>query len=369
MPRLVLYHLTFPHGLHIGRGGAESLEEALEFVPSDTFLAAVLDTWHHLGRDVSDWLEGESDSPRFRLTSAFPFAGGVRFYPKPVDLQALFSAARLAELGAGKRVKKIRYLSEALFLQASRGHPLDDELVRDSDSEWACKTSLQGGALWMTEDEAGSLPDPIRFYTEERNGREEKAKRPVEARSRQRVFDFQTNPHVTVDRINQRSDLFQSEHALFAAGCGLWFGAAGGAELLELALSALGEAGLGGERSTGRGGFTWQKMDEGPDFQDPQECACLLSRWHPREEEIPLLQADGSAYRLDAVGGWLKTPDKAAAQRRKMLWLVAEGSLIAGNPRGDARDVRPQYDSRAGERIRHPVYRPGFALAVDWKRR
>ncbi|MEW6287097.1 MAG: type III-A CRISPR-associated RAMP protein Csm4 [Chloroflexota bacterium] len=366
MPQLTNYHLTFPRGIHIGAGGVESVEESRESVPSDTLFAALLDTWRHLGRDVKEILP-ENGEPAFRVTSAFPFAGGVRFYPKPVDLRELFTDSRIKEFGAGKNIKKIRYLSEALIERARKGEFLDNELKKDSDDEWACKFSVQGGALWLTEAEIKELPESILFYTDKSNGKEQKKERPLEAVMRQTVFTSQTAPRVTVDRISSASNLFQSERVLFNAGCGLWFGVAQTSSLrLDFAtlLAALGDSGLGGERTAGYGHFTFEPKGELP-LNAPQSAAYLLSRWHPKADEVALLA--NSAYKLEAVEGWLRTPENAAAQRRKRLWLVAEGSLIAGNPQGGAADVRPEYDAKSGETIAHPIYRPGFALALDWK--
>jgi CRISPR-associated protein Csm4 len=367
MPQLTIYHLTFPRGIHIGAGGVESVEESRESVPSDTLFAALLDTWRHLGRDVKEILP-ENGEPAFRVTSAFPFAGGVRFYPKPVDLRELFTKDKIKEFGAGKNIKKIRYLSEALIERARKGEFLDNELKKDSDDEWACKFSLQGGALWLTEAEIKELPESILFYTDKSNGKEQKKERPLEAVMRQTVFTSQTAPRVTVDRISSASNLFQSERMMFNAGCGLWFGAVGQTSSLSELLTVLGDSGLGGERTVGYGHFTFEQKGElsfNAPNDDSKPCAYLLSRWHPKADEVTLLP--NSAYKLEAVEGWLRTPENAAAQRRKRLWLVTEGSLIAGSPQGDAVDVRPEYDAKSGETIPHPVYRPGFALALDWK--
>jgi CRISPR-associated protein Csm4 len=366
MPQLTIYHLTFPHGLHIGTGGVESVEESLEYVPSDTLFAAMLDAWRHLGNNVQALLPDDGD-PAFRVTSAFPFAGGVRFYPKPIDLRELFTPNRLRELGAGKNIKKIRYLSERLIERARTGEFLDDELKQDKEGEWACKYSLQGGALWLSQSEMALLPESIRYYHEKVNGEDKKKERPVEAVLRQKVYESQTAPRVTVDRISSASNLFQSERVLFNEGCGLWFGAVGQIEDLSYILSSLRDTGLGGERTAGYGHFTHEPKGT-LSLAAPPTYAYLLSRWHPKSDEANLLKSINSAYELEVVEGWLRTPDNAAAQRRKRMWLVAEGSLIDGNPQGNAPDVKPEYPD-CQEVFPHGVYRPGFALALDWKRK
>ncbi|OQA15688.1 MAG: hypothetical protein BWY63_02877 [Chloroflexi bacterium ADurb.Bin360] len=358
MPQLTTYQLTFPHGLHIGAGGVESVEDSLDYVPSDTLFAALLDTWRHIGRDVTKIISKEG-RPVLRVTSAFPFAGSVRFFPKPVDLQQLFTEATLKKEGAGKRLKKIRFLSEGLLLKAANGAYLDDALFPEEEYDSPqTGIALQGGAFWLLAEEAKNLPKdwpvvPDKWWL----------------LRRKKVFEAQMAPRVTVDRINTAPNLFQSERVLFNAGCGLWFGAVGELSDLPELLTVLGDAGLGGERTAGYGHFTTTSTDI-LDLPDPQECAYLLSRWHPKDQtEITLLQRPDSAYKIEAVEGWLRTPDPAAAQRRKRIWLVAEGSLIDGNPQGDAADVRPEYDAKSGEKIPHPIYRSGFAVALNWKKR
>jgi len=359
MPQLTIYHLTFPQGLHIGTSGVASVEDSRESVPSDTLFAALLATWRYLGRDVQKILPDEQN-PAFRVTSAFPFAGGVRFYPKPVDLRELFSEATLKAESAGKRLKKIRYISEKLLLKAADGVYLDDFLFPEDEMEDPENgIAMQGGVFWMLPEEVENLPAEWRF-----------SKDKWWLLRRKKVYVAQTSQRVTVDRISSASNLFQSERVIFNTGCGLWFGVTQDSNLesdFAALLRALGDSGLGGERTIGYGHFGWEQKDTRL-LEAPQSYAYLLSRWHPAEDEVALLKKEGSAYKLEAVAGWLRSPDHVAAQRRKRIWMVAEGSLIAGNPQGDAVDVRPTYKATDTE-FPHPVYRPGFALALDWKRK
>lgn len=377
MPELAPYHLTFRGGLHVGRG-AESLEESELSIPSDTLFAAVVDAWRHLGGDAQEFARpfvGEVPDPPFLISSAFPFAGKVRFYPMPVDRRALFSPGTFDE--HAKMLKRIRYFSEGLLRKAQEGKLLDHDLFpADENTDPTTGVALQGGSLWLLTTEADDLPEALRLKKE--NGRANP--RPLRALRHLNVWDQRLAPRVSVDRISSASNVFHAARVTFAEGCGLWFAVhwrkpeqtfSPGVTFRQAftsALSALQENGLGGERSTGYGAFHFR--DGSPlslPEAEPGAPALLLSRYHPRQDELPeVLTHPKAAYSLVAVGGWLRTPD-GPAQRRKRLWMVAEGSTVCPRsfPPGDVVDVRPTYQSLASD-VPHPVYRLGLALATAW---
>jgi CRISPR-associated protein Csm4 len=375
MPVLQPYHLAFRGGLHIGTRGV-SLEEAGAHLPSDTLFAALLDAWRRTGGDVAAFAAPfvtDAPDPPFLLTSAFPSAGGVRFYPMPVDLPRLFSAGALRS--QGKTLKRIRYISEGLLLKALGGERLDDDLFPfDEREEPSTGIALEGGAFWLSASEAGLLPAALQGSPGKRR-----------ALRYLRVTARDQTPRVTVDRVSSASTIYHAGRLTFAPGCGLWFGVAWPgslvreeagvpdyAEAFRRALAMLAEEGLGGERTSGYGAFTFDARTPAVTLPDPApgQPALLLSRYHPRAGELPgALAAAGAAYRLTAVAGWLRSPDKAA-QRRKRLYLVGEGSLVCppAYPAGDVADVRPTYQNPAGD-VPHPVYRYGLALAAGWRGR
>lgn len=368
MPELIPYQLAFGGGLHLGTRGV-NLEEAGVSLPADTLFAALLDAWRRAGGDVADLAApfvATPPDPPFLLTSAFPYAGEVRFYPMPLALTALFSAGTLRQ--RGKAIKRIRYLSEALFRKALAGELLDADLFPDDEYEEPQRgLVLQGGGLWLSAEEVARLPKGLR-----REPGQWHALRHLS------VWEAGRVPRVTVSRVTSASTIFHAGRVRFAPGCGLWFGVAwrsperqvGAGPLsfrqaFQQALALLQHEGLGGERSSGYGAFTFQ---EGKPFTLPDPApggpALLLSRYHPRQDELPqALVAADTAYDLVGVAGWLRTPD-GPAQRRKRLVLVAEGSLVRppAFPAGDVTDVRPDYAGGPG--VPHPVYRYGLALAV-----
>lgn len=217
----------------------------------------------------------------------------------------------------------------------------------------------------MTKDEVSGLPDDMR-------------RRPERALRYQSIWSSQRVPRVTVDRVSSASTIYHSGRTSFAPGCGLWLGVAwrepaatvagdgrSYREALSLTLAALQDDGLGGERSSGYGGFRLFETSEMALAEPtPGQPAWLLSRYHPTPTELPAALDERAAYRLISVAGWLRTPD-GPAQRRKRLTLLAEGSMVCppAYPAGDVVDVQPTYDNPAGGTA-HPVYRYGLALAA-----
>ncbi|MEW6716440.1 MAG: type III-A CRISPR-associated RAMP protein Csm4 [Chloroflexota bacterium] len=367
MPKLTPYYLTFRSGLHVGKG-AESLEGSRESVPADTLFAAMLDVLYHLGGDVDTFAKpftSQPPDPPFLHTSAFPFACRVRFFPLPVDLRRLFTSQVLDDFNWNKPLKRLRYFSEGLLRKALTGEKLDEWLFPiDEHAEPENGAALQGGTLWLTKEEIDDLPHNFHRCP----GR-------LHSLRRLNLWRSQSVPRVTVNRISSASSIYYAQRVIFTKGCGLWFGVEwreaqignfSYTDAFEKILKSLSESGLGGERTAGYGGFNYQKGGDFS-FSDPASggLAYLLSRYHPKETEIaPVFKDERAAYRLEAVGGWLRTPG-GAAQRRKRLWLVTEGSLLPGAPAGDVSDVRPKYQNSTGD-FPHPVYRSGLAVTIGW---
>ena len=375
MPALSTYGLTFRSGLHLGSRGV-NLEEARVCVPSDTLFAALVDALARDGIDPADLVgaypqdgsDGAGDPP-FLLTSAFPFAGGVRFYPMPVPLVRFFTGGVLST--RRKELKRIRFVSEALLLRVLRGEVLDRWLFpSDGTTRPSTGVALQGNALWLTVDEVDDLPERMQRGPDRQH-----------ALRRLPVYAAGRVPRVTVDRISSASEIYHAGRVSFAPECGLWFGiewrrpdmsvGANGPTVrgaLLRALALLADDGLGGERSAGYGAFTYKEGGPPLTLPDPEPggLALLLSRYHPRPQELPdVLTGEGAAYSLGSVAGWLRSWD-GPAQRRKRVWLLDEGSVIrpsSSGPLGDLADVHPAYDNPDGD-LPHPVWRYGVALAV-----
>lgn len=342
MAQLSAYKLVPRAGsaFHFGLRGIEA-EVSAEFCPSDSLFAALTSV-------VAD-LEGESGvdefagafaageaAPPFLLSSAFPYANRVRLFPLP-KLRLQVTPGK----GVYKRLKNLAFVSERAFRHMLDGKNLDD-LLEDENL-------LQGSKVLVTPEEREGLPGL-------RGGR---------------IWETGAVPRVTLDRGTSASQIYHVGRVSFAPQCGLYFlvhwRTDGWRRRLEELLAHLGDAGLGGRRSVGHGQF--HPIEDGelelPEGGQEGGFFLTLSRYHPTRQELKAgVLGEGASYRLQAVTGWLASPVEKA-QRRKLLRLIEEGSILRGvgdDTYGDLADVRPEYEQAV---MSHPVYRYGYALPIQ----
>jgi CRISPR-associated protein Csm4 len=328
------YRLTLHSALHQGVQGF-AREGTAVTVPSDTLFSALVVSWSRLGVDVDGWLAPYlAGEPPLHVTSTFPYAGDVRFYPRPL-LRHRYGATG----GDEKARRGYRWVSEALFNRLVQGDEID-----------VPTTYAQQRALWMTESEKDRLPAAT-YVEEDRQG-----------------WRIDTRPRVSIDRITNASQIYHVGRVQYVEQCGLWFAAraqdAQWFERLEQSLDVLADVGLGGLRSVGHGAFTWERWSEAHvpgGSQDESEYALTLARYAPLgEDEIArTLLAPRALYHLRLVGGW--SPGDQGARRRKSVRMVTEGSLLRQPLAGQLVDVTP--DIGIGD-VGHPIYRYGFAFPV-----
>lgn len=344
--RVAIYMLKFRGGFHLGDVGTGT-ESIRPTIPADTLFSALLTSWIKLGGDPTCWTDAfprtqngvtEFADPPFLLTSAFPYAGGTLFFPKPLGLT-------LPDVPEDdrKRWKRVKFVSERIFSRFTKGEGLSE--IWPKSEEQKKRQLKQGGAVLVLPDEDA----PERIWREEKI------------------------PHVTIDRITSASNLYSVGRVSFSSNAGLWFavnwrdpdrscGDTTFAEAFKRSLEELKPIGLGGERSSGQGIFDLQEMDTlSWDDTVPRKPAVVLSRYHPRKNEIPRVLREALAYSLETVGGWGASP--SGQFRRRSVTFLSEGSVITppGNEvMGDLIDVAPTSIS-----LGHPVWRYGLAFAIS----
>ena len=348
MQGTVVYTLQFRAPLHIGERGIGQ-EQTRDYVPADTLFSALCTMWsllYGIQSLANDLLARYGDSGRepLFLTSAFPFAGEVRFYPKP--LRPPDSTPEFAKREFAKRWKSIRWVSERVFQAYLNGEPIALEPANNMPNG-ARRLLLQDGTILIHPDEWQAVQQ---FWDYEADDL--------------RVYRTAVVPRVTLDRVSNASQIWHFGEVHFASGCGLWFavqfGEARFQEQFEACLRVLGDTGLGGERNTGRGLFCFERREWTLRTPADPSAFITLSPWLPAtQEQRGWLRADGSAYELLLKRGWLGSP-VANNLRRKEVWMVREGSVIAYPPEfriGQLVDLAPDIAP-------HPAYRYAYAFPV-----
>ncbi len=346
---------------HLGERGI-GLEETSVVLHSDTLYSAICIAWailygeEALRHELVPTDEKQEDwRPPFLISSAFPFAGSVRFYPKPF---LPFPVERETEIDESERrqiakLKDVEFVSEEVFVSLLRNEP---QLPESNDE------LPHGGTLWLSAGEADRM-------------REDFGVRSIAA---ERFWSTVKVPRVTLDVKSGVSNIWHFGRVVFRktrnenskAKSGYHFLVRyldeASAVRLKAAVRFLGDAGIGGDRSSGHGLFE-PVFSTPPAFHIPPDANAFifLSLTFPKRQQVLSLLGEASRYRWITRGGWiggaLPTP-----LRRKTVRMFAEGSLLTGNPNqyvwGQAVDVTPENAHELG--LLHRVYRYGFAFPV-----
>ncbi len=346
---------------HFGEHGIGHEESRVTW-PSDSLFAALVIRLAALygPEAVENWL-GTPQAPRtppFLVTSTFPYAGEVRFFPVPKAALRPPKQTQTAPALRPKDLKKVRFVSEGIYRLLIQGHSLL--------SVWETHRLLRihHETVWLLPAEEGGLP--ISPKQRRQNCHPETLK----------FWSAEKRPRVAVGRALHNSNLFHIGAVHFAKGCGLWFGVQWLSDdpqqhaLLQDLLTDLGDTGLGAERTSGYGAATitpWHDLD----LPTPEDGAMwtTLSRYLPRADEIPALRDPAAAYEVERLGGWLD----GYSLRRRAINLLREGAVLGPLdqplPYGQLVDLKPVPGPEdTFQPPAHPVWRSGLAVAVGYQR-
>lgn len=350
MAKRVCYCLTARSPFHFGERGV-GMEEASVLLHSDTLFSALCLTLQDLGHRLGDYLEQfprwkfeESSPPQslpgeppLRLSSAFPFwakrekgqvVERLFFFPKPFLRPNIAGDADSPV--HSKAWKKIQFVSQDIYEALLTGQKV------------AFEADVQGGKIWLTPQEKQQI-------------------------GVDKIWAEETRPHVAVDRISSASQVYAVGQVRFQQGSGLFFLVDYEDEtwqpVLEKALRALGDSGIGGERSSGCGQFDLETVADFTIQTPPTANAytTLSLYWLP-EEEAKSGILDGASYGLLMRRGWIGAPGGMNLRRRGVR-MFAEGAVFPKRPLGALVDVRP-LDPEEVPNVEHDVWRYGLAVAV-----
>lgn len=350
-----------PRGpMHLGERGV-GIEETAALAHSDTVFSALCWSWSLLfgERALGELLARFEHDPPFLISSAFPRAGPVRFLPRPLALPAVLEE----DEGRRRALRRVEFVSWSVFEALAEGRLPEGELLL-----------AQGQRLWATEGELEAIPEDEEALADFlRQWADLGHIDPPALRERahcRRLWATAELPHVTLDRVSSASEVFQEGVVAFEQGCGFFL-------LIRLrdprlreellaALRLLGEEGLGGRRSTGRGRFELEGVQE-VDVPEASggERALLLSLLNPKAEELPrLVGAAGVAWRLVVRRGWTFSATARNLWRRPLA-MCGEGSVLR-RPEAELVGRMVPVLRREGDGVPHDVWRYGWGLWVPW---
>ena len=330
-----VYRLTFKTQLHLGRAsgpaqeGSLGLEKTESYIPADTLFSAICQMWttfydtESLTTFLKGYMEDSTVLP-FMLTSTFPFAKDVYFFPKPLMLST-----------PSKKSKRVRFVSQSLFQNIVSGNP----------PEFNENQLVNGEEVWMTPEEKEQLEtsDDDDFT----------------------IWTTNTRPRVTLGSRNSGSEIWHVQTVQFNTDCGLWFAAQFDSDetkhKIETLLRVLGDTGIGGERNAGYGTFDFTEATlEIPTPETGSQFVTLSPICPKSPEQLAQLLTGNIAYTLNPLTGWVSST--GTASRRKQVNMFAEGSVLHASDTHIGRlvDLRP-------DNWEHPVYRYGYAWQVGTK--
>jgi CRISPR-associated protein Csm4 len=284
--------------------------------------------------------------PSLLLSAGLPYAGDVCFYPRPL----LPVPGLENDPAEQKHQKKITLISETIFRTWVTGGDVRQHYDRSGDGNL-----LHGGRVWVTADERTALARSDGFLDEDTG--------------QVRLWTVGDVPRVTVDRASSGSAVYQAGQVRFAPGAGLyllvaWRDGEWRDRFWEV-LQVLGDAGIGGERSSGYGLFTPlepQPVDL-PSTAGAERWMTLSSCWPLPGQEGVL--GPGAAYHLENRRGWMDSPG-GRNLRRKSVRMLEPGSVLRALPDqtiyGGMANVTPEIFKA------HTVWRYGLALPVGYSR-
>jgi len=333
------------------------LESTSDYIHSDTLFSAISHAYRLLygNKELNELLNDFNNrDPPFLISSAFFYAGEILTFPLPLSINwGDYIDDRLIEaLNTGrkseekidrfdllKRLNRVRFVSESIFWDIVKEESRIKNYINESNI-------VQG--ILFSDEELGRLRKQLG----------------VEENEDIRIINRREVPRVAIDRRANVSHIYHFGEVSFAKGCGLYF-------MMDMrkreyerevkaAIRILGDEGIGGDRTCGKGLF--KAKCESKDMDMNLKSAnhfVTLSLYYPMKEELKSME--NSYYELIRRGGWIYSLD-AMDIRRRVVRMFSEGSVFKTvNGRelyGGMADVKPKGFEK------HGVYRYGFAFAV-----
>ena len=326
MKNVKILKLTNLTPLHIGTG-TENYDFSGSTLHSDTLSSAMAAIRAKKGKvnDVEEFLQS------FSISSAFPFKDDTLFLPLPKGRLSV-TVREKKESDSRKQLKKLQYAQTQIWQRIVMGEvvEVDEKQIR--------------GAFLMNE------AVDVDFH----------------------ISRWQVVESVSVSRTDgaQKSDPLFFEWTFFSKGCGLFVLVDAEDTVFEEVkslMTALGETGIGTDKSVGGGYFNVQEDVLAIDTPNDANAIMLLSLFIPLKEEMDSIELDKSSYSLVRRGGFMagSSVNSFNHLRKKSVYMFDVGSVFPKNGEfcGNIVDLKPEWNDAA----MHSVFRSGRALTIPVK--
>ena len=308
-----------PRGaFHIGiKEGA--LEKSMNYIHSDTIFGGLCNTYRLLyGREeLEELLDKFKEKPPFLISSAFPYYEQVTFFPLPKSTN--FSEYGIEDKYV-KKYKKIEFVSFNIIKSL-----LKNELEKHLD-----ENNIIQGKILVTAEEKEKITENI--------------------------WKEKETPRVVIDRKTNASNIYYFGEIEYCNKCGLYFLIRfidkGIKNRIKASIRLLGDEGIGGDRSYGKGLFNadFEKFE----WNKGNGRFIVLSLYSPKENEIDMVK-DGY-YDIITRGGWVYSYDERG-ERKKFIRMLKEGSTFEGNKEFYGKLIDVTMEGR-----HHRIYRYGYGM-------
>lgn len=304
---------------HIGEKGI-GLEETSTIIHSDTLFSAICNAFGLLyGKDeLEQMLKTFDNNPPFLISSAFYFVDNTLVFPLPLSVKLT------GDFDTLKKLKNVRFISEKIFREVIENETaIKDYITKDM--------KILQGILFSSDEIIQS----------------------------ERIYRIIETPRVVLDRKTRASGIYHIAEVSFSEGCGYYFLIDYKNKTIkpkiEASIRLLGDEGIGGERTSGKGLFN-------PRFETIQfknssneRKNVTLSLVYPEKEEMSSIR--NGSYELLTRGGWIFS-QKHKNLRRRTVRMLSEGSVFSGKVIGKLVNVTPNI------KMEHEIYRYGYAFKV-----
>ncbi|MBC6415583.1 MAG: type III-A CRISPR-associated RAMP protein Csm4 [Bdellovibrionales bacterium] len=349
-----LYKLNFDSGFHIDSFGNQMYSKSQKFIHSDTLSSALISFW---ATQKPESFEEFIKDPPFLLSSAFPFFDNIFFFPVIKGKSLLSKDSK--DNKAFKKVKKIEFIAYDLWEKLLKNPSLYLESINNQDDTFSLPLSSKEYKVYS------SFLVPKNTFPEKKDF--------------EKVYKEEKNTRTSVNRLSNKveeaeeGNLFQFSTTRYSSKkkAGLYFLVKFSSSKVksdfEFLLSLLGDTGIGADKSSGKGQFSFEEVDcpIKQFYSDEPSFAYNCSLFSPSIKELEDKSwIQKSKYELIRRRGWIHN----YSFRKKSIFMFKEGSCFPiskeNSLKGEMKDVSPDL-----KQLDHKIYRDGRAFFIYFKRK